>query len=174
MSQYIYKRLDPSVQEYRLLLLKHGRKERGRRSKKRLIECELLHRQLAQGTQLPFKALSYCWGDSTARYRIKLGEGGLIYHGTQSLGSFLKKQRDESEANQFLLIDAICINQDDDHEKSYQLALMRNRYDTATELLIWLGDEEQGHSKGLELLGMHDNIRDDTSIQPARLRHTQR
>ena len=124
MSQYIYKKLDPSVQEFRVLLLKPGRKERGRRSKKSLIECELLHRQLARGTQLPFKALSYCWGDPTARYRIKLG--GMIHHVTQSLGSFLKRQREESEANQFLWVDAICINQDDDHEKSYQLALMRD------------------------------------------------
>ena len=172
MSQYIYKKLDPSVQEYRVLLLKPGRKERGRRSKKSLIECELLHRQLAQGTHLPFKALSYCWGDPTARYRIKVG--GMIHHVTQSLGSFLKRQRDDSEANQFLWVDAICINQDDDHEKSYQLALMRDIYDTATELLIWLGDEEQPHSRGLELLGKYDKNPDDTGFRPARLRHTER
>ena len=172
MSQYIYKKLDPSLQEYRVLLLKPGRKERGRRSKKSLIECELLHRQLVQGTQLPFKALSYCWGDPTARYRVRLG--GAIHHVTQSLGSFLKRQREESEANQFLWVDAICINQDDDHEKSYQLALMRDIYGTATELLIWLGDEEQPQSRGLELLGRYNEHPDDTVIRPARLTHTQR
>lgn len=173
MSHYIYKTLDPSVQEYRVLLLKPGRKERGgRKSKKRLIECELLHRQLAQGTPLPFKALSYCWGDPTARYRIKLG--GVIHCVTQSLGSFLKRQRDETEAKQFLWVDAICINQDDDHEKSYQLALMRNIYGTASELLIWLGDEEQPQSRGLELLGKYHQIPGDTSLRPVRLRHTQR
>ena len=173
MSQYIYKKLDPSLQEYRVLLLKPGRKEHGRRhSKKRLIECELLHRQLAQVTQLPFKAVSYCWGDPTARYRIKLG--GAIHHVTQSSGSFLEKQRHESEAKQILWVDAICINQDDDHEKSYQLALMRNIYGTATELLIWLGDEEQPQSRGLELLGNYGIIPDDTTLRPTRLDYTQR
>ena len=170
---YIYKQLDPSVQEYRVLLLKPGRKERGRReSKKRLIECELLHRQLAQVTQLSFKALSYYWGDPTARYRIRLG--GAIHYVTQSLGSFLKRQRDESDMNQFLWVDAICINQDDDREKSYQIALMRNIYGAASELLIWLGDEEQPQSRGLKLLGYYGEIPEDTSIRPVRLKHTQR
>ena len=173
MSQYIYKTLDPSVQEYRVLLLKPGRKARGgRKSKKRLIECELLHRQLAQGTPLPFKALSYCWGDATARYRLKLG--GAIHFVTQSLGTFLNRQREESEATQFLWVDAICINQDDDSEKSYQLALMRRIYGTATELLIWLGDEEQPQSRGLELLGRYPEVPEDTSLRPVRLRDTER
>ena len=161
------------MQEFRVLLLKPGRKERGgRKSKGRLIECELLHRQLSHGTALPFKALSYCWGDPTARYRIKLG--GVIHHVTQSLGSFLKRQRDEIEAKQFLWVDAICIHQDDDHEKSYQLALMKNIYGTATGLLIWLGDEEQPQSRGLEFLGEYNYIPGDTSLRPVRLRHTQR
>ena len=93
---------------------------------------------------------------------------------TQSLGSFLKRQRDESEAKQFLWVDAMCINQDDDHEKSYQLALMRKLYGTASELLIWLGDEEQFQSRGLELLGYYEGIPEDTALRPVRLRHDQR
>ena len=39
-----------------------------------------------------------------------------------------------------LWVDAICINQDDDHEKSTQIPLMSDIYQSAMRVLIWLGD----------------------------------
>ena len=42
-----------------------------------------------------------------------------------------------------LWIDAICINQSDDVEKSQQVQLMRGIYATADHVLIWTGEEDE-------------------------------
>jgi hypothetical protein len=41
--------------------------------------------------------------------------------------------------SRLLWIDAICINQDNDEDKSQQVRLMREIYDTASRVIVWLG-----------------------------------
>lgn len=47
-------------------------------------------------------------------------------------------------------MDSISINQSDNEEKGKQVGEMRNIYSSATQTLIWLGEEENGSSIGLK------------------------
>ena len=49
-------------------------------------------------------------------------------------------------------VDAICINQSDDDEKSSQVAIMRHIYSAAQSTLIWLGEEANGSSAAFQLI----------------------
>jgi len=85
-----------------------------------------------------FKALSYTWGNPTTKHFI-LCESKAIGV-TCNLWSALRRLRHETE-ERVLWIDALCINQEDDAERSSQVALM-NRIYRDVQVLIWLGDED--------------------------------
>jgi len=53
--------------------------------------------------------------------------------------SFLRHFREESSVR-YLWVDAICLNQADNDEKSIQVGLMGDIYRQARRILIWLGD----------------------------------
>jgi hypothetical protein len=46
----------------------------------------------------------------------------------------------KTDSTWVLWIDAICINQEDDKERGHQVAIMRDVYSRAIEVLIWLGE----------------------------------
>jgi hypothetical protein len=46
--------------------------------------------------------------------------------------------RDQSQPR-YLWIDALCINQDDDYERSAQVAIMGRIYQTARRVISWIG-----------------------------------
>jgi hypothetical protein len=83
-----------------------------------------------------FTAVSYVWGDRDDRTTISLN--GAKFEVTKSLWEALRDIRDESRGR-LMWIDAICINQVDNLEKSMQVAEMWNVYHTADHTLIYLG-----------------------------------
>lgn len=117
-----------------------------------------------------YNALSYCWGADTPTHPLTVGGQQILVR--DNLFSFLRevllrrrrsaKQHDlygesdgtiprldnvqEDEQVQYLWTDAICINQEDDEEKSAQLRLMRDIYASASYIIIWLGEEMDGSS----------------------------
>lgn len=52
----------------------------------------------------------------------------------------LRRVRDHRKARH-LWVDAICINQQDDVEKTSQVAAMGNIYESAARSIVWLGQE---------------------------------
>ncbi|KAF4625929.1 hypothetical protein G7Y89_g12234 [Cudoniella acicularis] len=50
-----------------------------------------------------------------------------------------------------LWIDALCINQKDDAEKSVQVALMGSIYSKALRVVIWLGAENESPNSALAM-----------------------
>ncbi|KAK5940581.1 hypothetical protein PMZ80_006998 [Knufia obscura] len=110
-----------------------------------------------------YEALSYAWGDSQERRTVYL-DGCLLYI-TVNLDAALRHLRYTSR-NRRLWVDALCINQSDDREKSLQVAVMRHIYAKAYRVLVWLGAgdgdtdaamdlfasvvEEPGHGHGPE------------------------
>ncbi|KAH8746730.1 heterokaryon incompatibility, partial [Hyaloscypha sp. PMI_1271] len=85
-------------------------------------------------------ALSYTWGDHTPTAPILLD--GQRFFVTKNLYSFLQHFRQPPGYGSFVYwIDAICINQGDVREKDKQVQRMKQIYEGADEVYVWLGPE---------------------------------
>lgn len=85
----------------------------------------------------------------------------------------------------FLWADAICIDQKNVKERGHQVAIMRNIYQHASEVFVWLGKDEDGqaeaaailikdlakacHLVNIELLAAVDDLYDRTGKIPSSL-----
>lgn len=94
-----------------------------------------------------FVALSYVWGPKDPPIEIHVSnndhsQGDLVLI-TENLAHALHELIDSAHGLP-VWIDAICINQKDDNEKSWQVALMRSIYGSAASVLVWLGPDTDG------------------------------
>lgn len=94
-----------------------------------------------------YEALSYVWGSemSPIDLKISLDTHYCSLPVTQNLYNALRHLRYEDEPR-MLWIDAVCINQEDYHERNTQVAMMADIYSQATRVLIWLGDAQSDAS----------------------------
>lgn len=82
--------------------------------------------------------LSYVWGDDT-RCKPLLVDGNLMSI-TVSLDAALRHlMLFQDLPKQQIWIDAVCINQDDSEEKSWQVRMMKEIYLNAKSSIGWLG-----------------------------------
>ncbi|KAF5252271.1 hypothetical protein FANTH_2827 [Fusarium anthophilum] len=116
--------------EIRLLILEPGARED-------VLECELINAELSWRTR--FEALSYAWGDDTTKHELKCS--GHIIGVMANLHDALLDLRLPTQ-RRVLWIDALCINQTDNDEKSKQIRLMHEIYSQASEVLIYLGKSD--------------------------------
>ncbi|KAM3073427.1 hypothetical protein ACMFMG_004677 [Clarireedia jacksonii] len=88
-----------------------------------------------------YVALSYVWGDSNPKNFREIYVGGSPVPVTRNLEAALQELRKHYRIKQGFRIwaDAICINQNDLDERGSQVAMMRQIYDTAWHVVIWLG-----------------------------------
>jgi hypothetical protein len=114
-----------------------------------MVECKLKVATL--GTA--YKALSYAWGDPTPTHKIICNGKSLTI--ASNLHAALWQFRENEEFG-FLWADAICINQADLEEKTRQVRMMRQVYENAGMVLIWLGIKEAKDEPGLKLLSEID------------------
>ena len=115
------------------------------------LHGKLRHRLLEASE--PFETLSYAWGPSD-NLKYLVTEDGLIPL-TLSLHSALQRLRSESDIVT-IWADAVCINQDNNEEKSEQVAMMGDIYLQAVRTRIWLGESDKQFRrafKGLRILG---------------------
>ncbi|TPX12777.1 uncharacterized protein E0L32_000954 [Thyridium curvatum] len=98
--------------------------------------CDLFPYEI--DTAPPYTALSYVWGDPTKSAEVTCS--GHACNITQSLSEGLRRIRKADEP-QIAWADAICINQNDMVEKGHQVDLMGVIYDTASNVLVWLGPD---------------------------------
>lgn len=99
-------------------------------------EGAVLHKQ--QQRIQSFEALSYCWGEPI--FDRSLTCNAVPFPITQSLYFALQRVR-SAEDVVYLWIDAVCINQADDDERSRQVAQMMTIYMKAHEVIVWLGEK---------------------------------
>lgn len=87
-----------------------------------------------------FAALSYVWGYQYTHANIQVNDQD--FRVTENLFSALRRVRlaDEEEV---LWVDAICIDQGNAIERSSQVKIMRDIYQTAVAVLIWLGPDDE-------------------------------
>lgn len=117
-------------------------------------------------TRLPkYDCLSYTWGDPMSRdlyppdalqdgmsaicdKQIRHADGTVIMvtenlvHALKRLAEFGYSSSLDNLTPQYLWIDAICINQGDNVEKSSQVAMMDVIYSHAETVVVWLGEED--------------------------------
>ena len=118
------------------------------------IECSFIVTSL-QDNKHKYKALSYCWGaKDTGQFVIIRSSNAQVksnqdrwrcaarpnFYVRCNLYSALLNFR-RSDAPVLLWVDALCINQRNEDEKSAQVARMDEIYSKATNVCIWLGPE---------------------------------
>ena len=115
----------------------------------------------------PYIAMSYTWGSSTDQVPIRCGYSNQSIMIPANLYSALDCLAREPTVDKkkpigydiWIWADAICIDQSDLDERSQQVQLMRQIYQSADCVLIWLGKQEEA-DRGLERLvsGLHENL----------------
>lgn len=96
-----------------------------------LEECNLFN----GGIEL---ALSYVWGKGQLNREITVN--GRPFQVTEHLYTILHTLRAQDYRQ--IWIDAICINQADNREKTHQVRLMRDIYSNAKGTIIWLNNDQ--------------------------------
>ena len=107
------------------------------------MRCEI--EELDLSTKPVYQALSYSWAmdatsDASPCRTITLN--GQRMNITQNLFEGLRRIRTETETVR-LWVDAICINQKNDIERSEQVANMSTIYANAAATVIWLGESDE-------------------------------
>ncbi|KAK5715199.1 hypothetical protein LTR17_016948 [Elasticomyces elasticus] len=131
----LYTKVDASRKEIRLLIL---RKAKGRSDD---IHCDLRRTTLSKTPKALYQTVSYVWGDVTAKSSIYVNDQQIEIgrSAEQVLRRFRSKDRDV-----ILWIDAVCVDQSNDAERSEQVAIMDEIYSKATHNIVWLGEDEGG------------------------------
>ncbi|KAK2597012.1 hypothetical protein N8I77_012886 [Diaporthe amygdali] len=129
MVLHEYARLDLERDAIRLLRLEKGYAAEP-------VRCELFEAYLHEIDGIPYEALSYTWGDASAKREITVNQQSFIV--TANLDTALRALRSPHQ-DRLLWVDAICIDQASDQEKSHQVGQMRMVYKFAEQVVIWLG-----------------------------------
>ncbi|KAI8623637.1 HET-domain-containing protein [Xylariaceae sp. FL1651] len=101
-----------------------------------------------------YDALSYTWGSNEKTHSIQIGDTKLSI--TANLHQALTHLR-HKDTPRFVWADAICINQDDIPERNEQVKKMAQIYSSASEVIIWLGPEEEDVSLAIEEIRQVDS-----------------
>ncbi len=113
------------------------------------IRCDLFHVNLDD--DIEYEALSYTWatedGDASLSQRVSCAYVGdqetSILPVTLSCASALRRLRFASQ-ERLLWIDALAIDQSNMQERNHQVAHMARIYSGASQVLVYLGEEDLG------------------------------
>ena len=83
-----------------------------------------------------YNAISYCWGDKTCAG--KLWFDGDFYLNLGTAAKKILRYRAKNFSHEYIWIDTVCIDQDNPVEKSQQVQKMREIYEKAEKVIVWL------------------------------------
>ncbi len=139
--QAVYEPLKTTPSSTRFLTIQPANRPNDR------ISCKISETPFGE---LPaFKALSYQWGNEAATECIVLN--GVECPVKQNLLDALHYLRRKWPAERFW-IDALCINQADNNERSAQVRLMRTIFFRASAVIVWLGKDYEKYAPELPQL----------------------
>lgn len=141
---YMYSPLNDARKEIRLAVLLPGKANDSVRVSLRLVS-------LQESPQ--YEALSYCWGNCAEQSSIYVDNRNFVV--TLSLWDALRSLRSE-KSPRIMWIDSICINQQDFRERGNQVMMMRNIYQQAEQVVVWLGSETKSTGDFLEFLNRNE------------------
>jgi Heterokaryon incompatibility protein (HET) len=126
------------------------------------IRCELKAADLVDKPK--YIALSYVWGDSSENGSIFVGEQ-FFPTTTANLEAALRHIRSAfcKETPLSFWADALCINQNDQDERGQQVQMMRDVFQSAERVILWLGEESDQSDSAMDLVGALGN--QDYNIQ---------
>jgi hypothetical protein len=104
-----------------------------------------------------YMALSYMWGEAIADHTIDLN--GFPFLVRKNLWDFLDRARNEG-FEEYLWIDALCIDQTRVGERNHQVGLMGKIYSHARGVIVWLGcvSEQLENAIGAARVHSYKNI----------------
>jgi hypothetical protein len=97
-----------------------------------------------------FAALSYVWGRSSSPSDAILC-GNVEIEITSNCRDALRQLR-QRYGSMTIWVDAICVNQKDEREKSSQLPLMEEIYTWARQVYVWLGNGNEKSDRAMSYL----------------------
>ena len=99
---------------------------------------------IALASKPKFEVLSYTWGPQIDTYLISCNRRLLrIHHNLYNALPYLARRNRDTVKALPLWIDAVCIDQADDNEKSIQINFMNLIYKQASQVWAWLGLAEE-------------------------------
>ncbi|MCJ1241658.1 hypothetical protein MMC14_009664 [Varicellaria rhodocarpa] len=148
-ERYQYDPLPKEISVIRLVELLPGKDDE--------LQCKIHHADLDNlprssidpGQRLTYEALSYTWNSAVFRKSIRCD--GKILSITQNLYDALRRLR-QLDASRVFWIDAICINQSDVGERNHQVGLIRSIYMRASQVVPWLGEEDEHTGTAFDLV----------------------
>jgi hypothetical protein len=101
-----------------------------------------------------FNALSYVWGQSPEMHQVPCWSERDSHVGeiTVTLNLFKALPFLEAASSRSIWIDAVCINQGSNYEKSKVVPMMGEYYSKAAEVLIWLGPSGDDGDLAMDVL----------------------
>ena len=141
------------------------------------LQCLMIEVSLSDLTEYEYLAMSYTWGSPDDKVSIPCGSSGEIVMIPRNLYAALLclatepwqgalNTGDPIGYSLWIWADAICIDQSNLAERGQQVQLMRQIYQSASSVLVWLGPRE-GTDQGLvELIdGLHQRLNKATKGQ---------
>ncbi|OCK74060.1 HET-domain-containing protein [Lepidopterella palustris CBS 459.81] len=124
----------------RLIILEPGEPEDD-------LQCHIKHVHSLQDQE--YEALSYAWSEESKEHSIVCS--GRKLRLTANLDAALRQLR-FVDGVRVLWVDAICINQNDEAEKSRQVRIMQEIYANAKQVVVWLGSGTEQDDRALGCL----------------------
>jgi hypothetical protein len=109
----------------------------------RELRCKMIHKPLDDAPA--YEAISYTWGDSTKSHQVFLNDYRLL---TSANVYRILRDRSSFWRTRWVWIDFVCINQEDNEEKASQVMMMKDIYETASRVIVWLGNGPDAHLIG--------------------------
>ena len=104
------------------------------------LSCSL-HVEKLEDVALKYEALSYVWGTDAPLTLVAVDCDGQRVTIGSNLASALRHVRDKHESRR-LWVDAVCIGQASNDEKPQQVRQMGKIFASATNVIIWMGEDE--------------------------------
>ncbi|RYP67935.1 hypothetical protein DL771_006968 [Monosporascus sp. 5C6A] len=122
--------------------------------KKMMMKMKMKMKMNSPRTYPSYEALSYAWGSTDNPKSIMVdgaADDANTILVTENLDVALRHLRRTGESRT-LWIDAICIDQNNVAERGHQVSMMTNVYARASQVLIWLGPEENDSDHAMRLV----------------------
>jgi hypothetical protein len=159
MARYGYQELNKHTREIRLLTLRGDAFD----STANEIVLQSSIRTVSLNDKPPYYALSYTWGTGSLEKSLAIDKSNLPI--TESLHDALRHLQHLGGTQ--IWIDQICINQTDNDEKTCQVQMMKEIYQSAAKVIVWLGPEfDSGEMVLRQLTEIHSQCTPTVNAHP--------